>query len=204
MHQTGHFGVILAGGRALRMGGGDKGLRHLNDKPMLRHVVDRLAPQVRAMALNANGPADRFATFALPVLPDSLPGFPGPLAGILAAMDWTAAQGARAVVTVAADTPFFPADLVATFDTARGPSGPCLAATPHRDGGLDWHPTFGLWPVDLRHSLRVALQNGQRKVLSWALQHGATAAVFPSDPDTFFNVNTVEDLAIARQRAAQT
>jgi molybdenum cofactor guanylyltransferase len=204
MHHSGYDGVTLAGGRALRMGGGDKALLPLTDKPMLHHVIIRLAPQVRALAINANGSADRFAAFGLPILPDSIPGFPGPLAGILAAMDWCAARGGHTVITVAGDTPFFPSDLVARLDSARRPSAPCLATTPRPDGGLDWHPTFGLWPVELRQSLRQAIDDGARKVLSWAQHHGATSALFAQEPNPFFNVNTREDLIIARQRAKQT
>ena len=105
-------GVILAGGRATRMGGGDKGLLPLGEARLLDHVVGRLAPQVAALALNANGDGARFAAYGLPVVPDSLAGFPGPLAGVLAGLDWAAERGAELVVTAAADTPFFPRDLV--------------------------------------------------------------------------------------------
>ncbi|HHX88424.1 MAG TPA: molybdenum cofactor guanylyltransferase, partial [Paracoccus sp.] len=123
------LGVILAGGRATRMGGGDKGLRQVAGRRLLDHVIDRLGPQVAGLAINANGDPARLAGFGLPVLPDSLPDHPGPLAGVLAGMDWAAGQGARAIVTAAADTPFFPPDLVARLQAAAGPSGLALAAS---------------------------------------------------------------------------
>lgn len=190
-------GVILAGGRGLRLGGADKGLILLHKKPMLWHVLDRLAPQIEPVALNANGPADRFAEFGLLVLPDPLPGHPGPLAGILAAMEWAASLGCAHVVTHAADTPFLPADLVARLTHAADASvnGLALAAT---GGGCDWHPTTGIWPVALQDPLRRALQNGQRKVLAFAQDHGAAPALF--EAEAFFNVNTPDDLETARQR----
>jgi molybdenum cofactor guanylyltransferase len=197
------LGVILAGGQATRMGGGDKGLRMVAGQRLLDHVLERLAPQVAAMALNANGAPARFAEFGLPVLPDSLPDFPGPLAGVLAGMDWAAAQGAEAVVSVAADTPFFPRDLVARLQAAAGPSGLALAAT--REGGKLWrHPTFGLWPVALRDDLRAALEGGLRKVVIWTDQHGAGTAEFDSLPfDPFFNINTPQDIETAAQLVGQ-
>jgi molybdenum cofactor guanylyltransferase len=197
------LGVILAGGQATRMGGGDKGLRMVAGRRLLDHVLERLAPQVAGMALNANGDPARFAEFGLPVLPDSLPDFPGPLAGVLAGMDWAAAQGAEAVVSVAADTPFFPRDLVARLQAAAGPSGLALAAT--REGGKLWrHPTFGLWPVALRDDLRAALEGGLRKVVIWTDQHGAGTAEFDTLPfDPFFNINTPQDIETAAQLVGQ-
>jgi molybdenum cofactor guanylyltransferase len=197
------LGVILAGGQATRMGGGDKGLRMVAGQRLLDHVLERLAPQVAAMALNANGDPARFAEFGLPVLPDSLPDFPGPLAGVLAGMDWAAAQGAEAVVSVAADTPFFPRDLVARLQAAAGPSGLALAAT--REGGKQWrHPTFGLWPVALRADLRAALEGGLRKVVIWTDKHGAGTAEFDILPfDPFFNINTPQDIETAAQLVGQ-
>ncbi len=195
------LGVILAGGKATRMGGGDKGLRKVAGQRLLDHVIARLGPQVGAMALNANGDPDRFGDFGLPVLPDSLPDWPGPLAGVLAGMDWAAAQGADAVVSVAADTPFFPRDLVARLHAAAGPSGLALAAT--REEGKLWrHPTFGLWPVGLRDDLRAALEGGLRKVVLWTDQHGAGLAEFATEPfDPFFNINTPEDIETAERFA---
>lgn len=191
-------GVILAGGRATRMGGGDKGLRMVGGRRLMDHALERLAPQVGLMAINANGDAARLVEFGLPVLPDSLPDHPGPLAGVLAGLDWAAGQGAQAIVTAAADTPFFPRDLVARLVAAAGPCGLCLAASPDDTGRIQRHPTFGLWPVALRDDLRAALTGGLRKIVLWTDGHGAGTAVFSSDPfDPFFNVNTPDDLALA-------
>ena len=192
-------GVILAGGQATRMGGGDKGLLPLSGQPLLRHVIDRFSPQVEALALNANGDPERFETFELPVLPDSIDGFAGPLAGVLAGLDWAATLGATHIVTAAADTPFFPADLVPRLMLAAETQAQPIALA-RTDNGR--HPTFGLWPVDLRDDLREALGNGVRKVVAWTDQHGTAMADFPSEGfDPFFNVNTPEDLAIAERLA---
>lgn len=200
-------GVILAGGRATRMGGGDKGLRPLGDGRLIDHVIARLGPQCGPLALNANGDPARFDDLGLPVLPDSLAGQPGPLAGVLAGLDWAAATGAECIVTAAADTPFFPADLVARLRAAAGPGGLSLAATRAADGKVLRQPTFGLWPVALREDLRAALQEGLRKIVLWTDRHGAGRAVFDAGPfDPFFNVNTPEDAETAetllRQGAA--
>lgn len=190
------LGVILAGGQATRMGGGDKALLELGDGTLLDQVIDRLEPQVTGLALNANGDPDRLARFGLPVLADSLEGFLGPLAGVLAGLDWAAEEGAEAVVTVAADTPFFPRDLVQRLTAAAaGQKVPLvLAATP--DGR---HPTFGLWPVTLRGDLRASLNAGLRKVVQWTDAHDGREALFDGAGDPFFNVNTPEDLEKARK-----
>ena len=189
------LGVILAGGRATRMGGGDKGLLRLGGRSLLDRVIDRLSPQVADLALNANGDAARFAATGLPVLADSVDGFAGPLAGVLAGLDWAAACGADTVVTAAADTPFFPADLVPRLQLAADGMATPLALAASADGR---HPTFGLWPVALRDDLRAALEGGLRKVVLWTDRHGAGTALFPgADPDPFFNVNTPDDLAQA-------
>ena len=199
------LGVILAGGRATRMGGGDKGLLDLDGKPLLTHVIERLEPQVAGLALNANGDAGRFADTGLPVLPDSIAGHPGPLAGVLAGLDWAAAQGAETIVTAAADTPFLPCDLVPQLMlAAEGMVKPlALAASRDPESGQLWRqPTFGLWPVALRDDLRAALQEGLRKVVLWTDRHHGALAEFPAMPfDPFFNVNTPEDLARARALA---
>jgi len=203
-------GVILAGGQATRMGGGDKGLLSLGSGTILDHVIARLAPQAGALALNANGDVARLAQFGLPVIPDPVEGFAGPLAGVLAGLDWAAGEGAETIVTVAADTPFFPHDLVVQLqEAARGMAHPlALATTPPgaeetksmSRGGRVRHPTFGLWPVALRDHLRHALQDGVRKVVQWTDRHDGREALF-EDGDAFFNVNTPEDLAEARRRA---
>jgi molybdopterin-guanine dinucleotide biosynthesis protein A len=192
------LGVILAGGQATRMGGGDKGLLHLGGTPLLTRVIERLEPQVADLALNANGDPARFADFGLPFLPDSIDGFAGPLAGVLAGLDWAAAQGGETIVTAAADTPFFPCDLVPQLLLrAEGMTHPLvLAATPDAKRGTARHPTFGLWPVALRDDLRAALAGGLRKVVLWTEKHGGREAVFPQE-EAFFNVNTPDDLAQA-------
>ncbi|WP_339769985.1 molybdenum cofactor guanylyltransferase MobA [uncultured Pseudosulfitobacter sp.] len=200
------LGVILAGGLATRMGGGDKALLPLGGQSLLARVIARLEPQVAGLALNANGDASRFAGFGLPVVADSVEGFAGPLAGVLAGLDWAAELGADAIVTVAADTPFFPCDLVPRLLMAsEGMAAPlALAATPRGDAdtrsmtaGLIRHPTFGLWPVALRDDLRAALQDGLRKVVIWTDRHDGRLAEFPDAGDPFFNVNTPDDLAQA-------
>lgn len=196
------LGVILAGGQATRMGGGDKGLLPLGQGTLLSSVIDRLEPQVSGLALNANGDATRFDKLALPVLPDSIEGFAGPLAGVLAGLDWAAEQGAETIVTAAADTPFLPCDLVPRLLLAAdGMTHPLvLAATPDAKRGTARHPTFGLWPVALRDDLRAALQDGLRKVVLWTERHDGREALFP-DEAAFFNVNTPEDLSRAEAMA---
>ncbi|MEM8693482.1 MAG: molybdenum cofactor guanylyltransferase MobA [Pseudomonadota bacterium] len=193
------LGVILAGGRATRMGGGDKGLLALDDQTILGHVVERLSPQVADLALNANGDPDRFASLGLPVIADSIADYAGPLAGVLAGLDWAAGQGADAIVTAAADTPFFPCDLVPQLLLAtEGMTHPlALAATPDAKRGTARHPTFGLWPVALRDDLRASLNDGLRKVVLWTDRHDGQDALFP-DEAAFFNVNTPDDLAKVR------
>jgi molybdopterin-guanine dinucleotide biosynthesis protein A len=196
-------GVILAGGRATRMGGGDKGLKVVAGRRLLDHVIARLSPQSSPLALNANGDPSRFAGFGLAVLPDTLPDHPGPLAGVLAGLDWAAGLGAEAIVTVAADTPFFPHDLVARLLAAAGPEGLALAASRDPKGKLWQHPTFGLWPVTLRHDLRAALEGGLRKIVLWTDRHQAGTAEFTSNPfDPFFNINTPDDIEEAERLIA--
>jgi len=187
-------GVILGGGLARRMGGGDKGLLRLGDATILDRVIARLGTQVAAMALNANGDPARFAGLGLPVIADSIDGYAGPLAGVLAGMDWAAGEGATHIVTAAWDTPFFPADLAERLAAEAGPI--TLART-----AQGRHPTFGLWPVALRGDLRAELLAGTRKVLAWTDRHGTAYADFEGDPDPFFNVNTPEDLAAAEAMA---
>ena len=185
------LGVILAGGQATRMGGGDKGLLQLGAGTILDSVIARFEPQVAELALNANGDAARFTGLGLPVIADSIDGFAGPLSGVLAGMDWARARGATHVVSAAADTPFFPCDLVPRLLLASEGSGLALAASPSGR-----QPTFGIWPVDLADDLRAALQGGLRKVVQWTQAHGAGTAAFPDDA-AFFNVNTPDDLAQA-------
>ncbi|MGB1332201.1 MAG: molybdenum cofactor guanylyltransferase MobA [Paracoccaceae bacterium] len=197
------LGVILAGGLARRMGGGDKSLLSLGaSSRVLDQVIARLGAQVDQMVLNANGDPARFDEFELPVVADSLDGFLGPLAGVLAGLDYAAEHGFDHVISVAADTPFFPTNLVSALETAsKHMDVPiALAATKIEGGKTVRHPTFGLWPVALRDDLRSALQDGLRKVVLWTDQHGAETHVFESgDIDPFFNINTPEDLELANK-----
>lgn len=182
------------------MGGGDKGLLPLGGSTLLDHVVGRLGPQCAGLAINANGDPARFSRFGLPVLADTLPDFPGPLAGVLAGLDWAAEEGADAIVTAAADTPFLPLDLVAGLRGAAEQKGVpiALAASPDEAGALRRHPTFGLWSVALREDLRAELSGGLRKIVLWTDRHDAATALFAAEPfDPFFNVNTPEDMARA-------
>lgn len=194
---TGVPAVILAGGAARRMGGGDKGLLLLGAGTVLSSVIARLEPQAGALALNANGDPARLAYLGLPVLPDTVPGLPGPLAGVLAAMRWAGALGAARVATAAADTPFLPPDLIVRLEAA-GP-GIVIAAAPDPERGTARHPVFALWPVLLADALEAALAGGTRKVLAFADAQGWDEARFPNG-GAFFNVNTPCDLAEARRR----
>lgn len=189
------------------MGGGDKGLLPLGDTTLLDHVLERLTPQCGGLAISANGDPMRFSRFEIPVLADPLPDFPGPLAGVLAGLDWAARQEAEAIVTVAVDTPFLPRDLVTRLRQAAVETGMpiALAASPDGADVLRRHPTFGLWPVALREDLRATLSGGLRKVALWADRHGAATASFPAIPfDPFFNVNTSQDLVRAEALLASS
>ena len=187
--------VILAGGQANRMGGGDKGRLMLGDQSLIQRVIERITPQVDAVVLNANGDLSRFDDLDLPVVADSIEGFPGPLAGVLAGMDWAAEQGHDWLISVAADTPSFPRDLAARL--AEHDTPVVLAATPDPERGRLPQPTFGRWRVALRHDLRAALNEGVRKIRQWTQAQGETLVVF--DEGDFFNINTPDDLAWAEQ-----
>ena len=191
--------VVLAGGLARRMGGGDKPLRDLGGRPLLAHVLERLVPQVSVMILNANGDSARFAAWGVPVVADGLPDHPGPLAGILAALDWAAEMRPDLpfVVSAPGDSPFIPRDLVVRLYAAREDAGVPLACA-RSDGQT--HPPIGLWPVALRHDLRAALLGGERKIDRWTARHGVAHADWPIAPyDPFFNANAPEDLAEAER-----
>ena len=197
MSEAGPLAVVLAGGLARRMGGGDKPLVALGGRPLLGHILDRLRPQVSLLALNANDDPARYRSFGLPILPDSLPGRPGPLAGILAALDWAAAAGATHVLTVPGDTPFLPLDLAQRLAAAVLAGAPAAMAA---SGGRR-HPIAGLWPVSAREALRRAIRDeGVRRADDWARRLGAAAVDFAIDPfDPFFNLNSPDDLARAER-----
>jgi molybdenum cofactor guanylyltransferase len=195
-------GVVLAGGLARRMGGGDKARLRIGGRTILERVLARLKPQCTALILNANGDPTRFSDTGLEVVPDSVPDFAGPLAGILAGLDWAAAHAPEVadVVSVPGDCPFLPNDLVARLWSARARERAPLACA--RSG--EWrHPVIGLWPVDLRSDLRKALlDEGLHKIETWTARHGVAIAVWPAMPfDPFFNVNTPDDAAEAERIA---
>ena len=191
-------GLLLAGGQSRRMGGGDKALRLLGGIPLIDRVIERLQPQVDALVLNANGDPNRFARFGLPVVSDSIPGFAGPLAGLLAGLEWASAQRPDCpyVASVATDAPFLPADLVARLTAELEAARADLACAASRGRA---HPVFGLWPVRLREDLRHALvEEGIRKVDLWTARHRLVTVSFADQPvDPFFNANRPEDLAAA-------
>ncbi len=188
------LGLVLAGGLARRMGGGDKALIEIDGTAILSRVLARLTPQCAGLVLNANGDPRRFASYGLPVIPDDVPDFAGPLAGVLVALDWAAAHASAIewVASVPGDCPFLPRDLVGRLHDARIAAGKMLACA--KSG--DWrHPVVGLWPVSLRADLRHALvQEGLHKIEVWTSRHGVAIAEWPDQPvDPFFNVNTPED-----------
>lgn len=192
-------GVILAGGLARRMGGGDKALIELDGTPLLRLVCERLSPQVNRLVLNANGDPTRFAGYNLPVVKDPIEGAAGPLAGVLAGLEWVHANApdAKWMVSVAGDTPFFPRDLVDCLAAAclEGNGDMACASSNGRA-----HPVFGLWPVKLAGALRDAvIEEGVRKVDQWTGRYRCIEVEFSSQPhDPFFNLNRPEDLIQAR------
>lgn len=196
-------GVVLAGGLSRRMGGGDKGLREIAGSSMLAHVIARLRPQVGTVVINANGDPSRFAAFGLPVVPDTVAGFAGPLAGVLAGMRWSAAHVPQAtrIATVSSDAPFLPGDLVARLAAAVD-GRPEAVALAQSFGGL--HPVIGLWPVALADDLEQQLVAGMRKVLRWTDRHGTVPVAFAPltiggrEIDPFFNANTPAELEMAR------
>jgi molybdopterin-guanine dinucleotide biosynthesis protein A len=196
-------GVLLAGGLARRMGGGDKPMRQIGGRTILERVIARLNPQCDELILNANGDPARFASFGLPVVADTVKDFPGPLAGILAALDWTAANrpAARLVLSVAADCPFLPRDLAARLNQALVDEDAQLAVA--ASGGQS-HPVIGLWDVALRDELRHALvQEDVRKIDRWTARYKLATVTWPTTPlDPFFNANTMDDIAEADRLAA--
>ena len=196
-------GVVLAGGLARRMGGGDKPMRRIAGKTILDRAIARLAPQCSELIINANGDPERFAGFGLPVIADDVADYPGPLAGILAALDWAAANrpNARWILSAPGDCPFLPRDLVSRLEAARAAQDAELAVAA---SGPQTHPVVGLWSVGLRHELRQALVvEGVRKIDRWTARYRLVTVTWPTEPlDPFFNANTVEDIAEADRLAA--
>jgi len=198
------LGLVLAGGLARRMGGGDKARIKVGGATILQRVLACLKPQCSRVIINANGDPMRFADTALPVVADSVPDFAGPLAGILAGLDWAAANAPNSewLLSVPGDCPFLPKNLVTRLHEARIAAGAPLACA--RSG--EWrHPVVGLWPVSLRDDLRRALLGeGLHKIELWTARHGVAVAEWPNAPvDPFFNVNTPDDAARAEALAEQ-
>jgi len=198
------LGLVLAGGLARRMGGGDKPLLEINGETILARALARFRPQCAGLVINANGDPARFTAFGYPVVADSVPDFAGPLAGILAGLDWVAKNAPEIewIATVPGDCPFLPRDLVAKLHAARQASNAPLACA--RTGGR-MHPVAGIFPVALREDLRAALVTEKlHKVGVWVGRHNAATAEWPDQPvDPFFNVNTPEDRAAAETLARQ-
>ncbi|MBB5050357.1 molybdopterin-guanine dinucleotide biosynthesis protein A [Afipia massiliensis] len=197
------LGVLLAGGLARRMGGGDKPMKTIGGRTILERVIERLAPQCDGLILNANGDPARFASFGLPVVADTVEGFAGPLAGVLTALDWAALHrpDVEWVLSAATDCPFLPRDLVARLQHVRIEQGAQLAVAA---SGEQIHPVIGLWNVALRGELRHALVvEDMRKIDRWTARYKLATVTWPDKPiDPFFNANTVEDVAEAEQLAA--
>jgi molybdopterin-guanine dinucleotide biosynthesis protein A len=196
-------GILLAGGLARRMGGGDKPMRWIGGRTILDRVIKRLKPQCDGLILNANGDPARFASFGLAVIADSVENFPGPLAGILAGLDWAAANRPEVswILSAAADCPFLPRDLVARLHRARAEQNAQLAVA---SSGGQSHPVIGLWSVALRGELRHALVvEDVRKIDRWTARYRLATVQWPTEPvDPFFNANTTDDLAEADRLAA--
>lgn len=191
-------GLLLAGGQSRRMGGGDKALMKLGEETLLARIVARVRPQVGPLVLNANGDLSRFAPFGLPIAPDLIEGYVGPLAGVLTGLEWarTHAPGCEYVASFACDAPFVPHDLVPRlFDAMLESNADMACAT---SGGRE-HPVFALWPVRLADDLRRAVvEEGVRKVDAWTGRYRLARAEFATDPvDPFFNVNAPQDMAAA-------
>ncbi len=197
------LGVVLAGGRARRLRGGDKARIRIGEKTILERILTTLAPQCSQLIINANGDPRRFADAGLSIVADDPPDYAGPLAGILAGLDWTAdhAPEIEWIVTAPGDCPFLPPDLVGRLHRARIEAGALLACAA---SGQRRHPVVALWPLSVRGDLRHALLNeGVHKVENWAARYSIAVAIWPATPvDPFFNVNTTEDVAEANRLAA--
>lgn len=196
------FGIILAGGLARRMGGADKALIEVGGEPILSRLVARLAPQCAGLVINANGDPARFASFGLPVVADDVEGFAGPLAGVLAGLDYVAAHrpDISYAVSVPADTPFIPLDLVKRLASAGKATHAEIAVASSKGRA---HHTVALWPVALRGALRQALVDEDiRSVSAFIGRHRKALALWRVEPfDPFFNINRPEDVEKAEKIA---
>ena len=199
-------GIILAGGLSRRMGGGDKGLLMLGKTSIIERVIDKVSPQVGSLAININGDSSRFPDYKLPIIPDSIKGYLGPLSGILAGMEWAFKNGNRYIATVAADTPFLPDDFIKRLHAMVKSKNLNIGIAASRILSTDdvfMHPTFGIWEVCLKDDLRDALANDTRKIMFWAKKFKLDYYYFDTSDklsDPFFNINTPDDLAKAKCR----
>ena len=199
-------GIILAGGLSRRMGGGDKGLLMLGETSIIERVIDKILPQVGSLAININGDSSRFPDYKLPIIPDSIKGYLGPLSGILAGMEWAFKNGNRYIATVAADTPFLPDDLIKRLHAMVKSKNLNIGIAASRILSGDdvfIHPTFGIWEVALKDDLRDALANDTRKIMFWAKKFKLDYYYFDTSDklsDPFFNINTPDDLEEAKYR----
>ena len=199
-------GIILAGGLSRRMGGGDKGLLMLGETSIIERVIDKILPQVGSLAININGDSSRFPDYKLPIIPDSIKGYLGPLSGILAGMEWSFKNGNRYIATVAADTPFLPDDLIKRLHAMVKSKNLNIGIAASRILSGDdvfIHPTFGIWEVALKDDLRDALANDTRKIMFWAKKFKLDYYYFDTSDklsDPFFNINTPDDLEEAKYR----
>ena len=199
-------GIILAGGLSRRMGGGDKGLLMLGKTTIIERVIDKILPQVGSLAININGDSSRFPDYKLPIIPDSIKGYLGPLSGILAGMEWAFKNGNRYIATVAADTPFLPDDFIKRLHAMVKSKNLNIGIAASRILSTDdvfMHPTFGIWEVCLKDDLRDALANDTRKIMFWAKKFKLDYYYFDTSDklsDPFFNINTPDDLAKAKCR----
>ena len=199
-------GIILAGGLSRRMGGGDKGLLMLGKTTIIERVIDKILPQVGSLAININGDSSRFPDYKLPIIPDSIKGYLGPLSGILAGMEWAFKNGNRYIATVAADTPFLPDDFIKRLHTIVKSKNLNIGIAASRILSGDdvfIHPTFGIWEVALKDDLRDALANDTRKIMFWAKKFKLDYYYFDTSDklsDPFFNINTPDDLEEAKYR----
>ena len=199
-------GIILAGGLSRRMGGGDKGLLMLGETSIIERVIVKILPQVGSLAININGDSSRFPDYKLPIIPDSIKGYLGPLSGILAGMEWAFKNGNRYIATVAADTPFLPDDFIKRLHAMVKSKNLNIGIAASRILSGDdvfIHPTFGIWEVALKDDLRDALANDTRKIMFWAKKFKLDYYYFDTSDklnDPFFNINTPDDLEEAKYR----